>query len=356
MGLCHHDKVGGPLSNVQKKSLPDYSYTWTIPSILGNLGLSKETTVLMLILVFFPLVLALGMVCGILFLGFLAVVMLKKFGVRLYPYVSPPIKWSLRHLSWPLRITWFALKGIVPSIRYMYRARRKWALMEESASVSLDLEKGREKRRRHASYSSSILSIAKPHKARIESSPNPSDRSLALSSPTRQPRQAGDAKCSTETLSNVLPAALICGHGSNWHCRTCATQACFQCSVKISDTPPTTQHFFCEPRCSRCYLNTMCGVLPAKKQKPCSHRQDRCKKLPTPRVCRSCSENRSGDAILRSLCEQERQELLHLARHNLKCGVCETRLRPKGPRWWTCCDCNQECNSDLHPPWSKIPE
>ena len=356
MGLCHHDKVGGPLSKVQKKSLPDYSYAWTIPSILGNLGLSKKTTVIMLMLLFFPLVLALGMGCGILYLGFLVVVMLKKFGVRLYPYVSPPIKWSLRHLSWPLRITWFALKGIVPSFRYMYRARLKRALMEEAVSVSLDLETGREKGQRHAFSLGSILSMVEPHKAHIETTPNLPNPSLALNSATRQPRQAGDAKCSTESLPNVPLTALICGHGNNWHCRTCGTQACFQCSVEISDTPPTTQHFFCEPRCSRCYLNTMCGVLPAKKQKPCSHRQDRSRMLPTLRVCRSCSENRSGDGILRRLSEQEKQELLHLARHNLKCGVCETRLRPKGPRWWTCCDCNQECNSDLHPPWSKIPE
>ena len=302
-------------------------------------------------LVFSPLVLAFGMGCGLFFLGLLAVFQLEKFGVWLYPYVSPPIKWSIRHLSWPLRITWFALKGIVPLFRYMYRARLKWVLMGEYVSASLDLEKGR----LYASSSGSILSMADPHRAHTEPLSDHSNRSLALNSTTRQPRQAGDA-VSIESFLNVPPTALICGHGNDWHCRTCGTQACFQCSVEISDTPPTTQHFFCEPRCSRCYLNTMCRVLPTKKQKPCSHRQDRCNMLPTPRVCRSCSENRSGDAILRRLGEQERQELLHLARHNLKCGVCETRLRPKGPRWWTCCDCNEECNSDLHPPWSKIPE
>ena len=352
MGLCHHDKVGSPLSKVQKIFLPDYSYTWTIPSIIGNLNLSYKTTRNVLMLVFSPVVLALGMGCGICYLGFLAVVKLRDFGVWLYPYVSPPIKWLIRHLSWPLRITWFALKGIVPLFRYMYRARVKRALMEETLSASLDLEKGL----RYASSSGSTLSMAEPHRAHIETLPDHSNRSLALNFPTRQPRQAGDAESSIESFSNVPLMALICGHGNDWHCRTCGTQACFQCSVEISDTPPTTQHFFCEPRCSRCYLNTMCGVLPAKKQEPCSHRQDRCTILPTPRICRSCSENRSGEAILRRLGEQERHELLHLARHNLKCGVCETRLRPKGPRWWTCCDCNQECNSDLHPPWSKIPE
>ena len=339
------------MSKVQKISLPDYSYTWTIPSIIGNIGLSYETTLIVLMLVFSPLVLAFGMGCGLFFLGLLAVFQLEKFGVWLYPYVSPPIKWSIRYLSWPLRITWFALKGIVPLFRYMYRARLKWVLMGEYVSASLDLEKGR----LYASSSGSILSMAEPHRAHTEPLSDHSNRSLALNSTTRQPRQAGDA-VSIESFLNVPPTALICGHGNDWHCRTCGTQACFQCSVEISDTPPTTQHFFCEPRCSRCYLNTMCRVLPTKKQKPCSHRQDRCNMLPTPRVCRSCSENRSGDAILRRLGEQERQELLHLARHNLKCGVCETRLRPKGPRWWTCCDCNEECNSDLHPPWSKIPE
>lgn len=333
-------------------SLPDYSYTWTIPSILGILGLSWKPTIIIFMLAFSPAVLALGMGFGILALGFSAAMMLRRLAVWLYPYVSPPIKWILWYLSWPLRITWFALKDIVPSFRYMARMRLKWILMEESGSPSLDLEKGQ----RHTSSSKAFLRMVGLRKSRIESHPNFSMRSLASGSPTQKPRQASDAGSSTELLSNASPTALICGHGSDWHCRTCENQACFQCSVEISESPSTTQHFFCEPRCSRCYLNTMCGVLPAKKQKPCSHRQGRCKTLPKPRVCRSCSENRGSDVLLRRLEEQEREELLHLARHNLKCGVCESRLRPRGPRWWTCCDCNQECNSDLHPPWSKIPE
>ena len=344
MGLCHHDKVGRFIVSQKFQKIiylyPIYSYTWTIPSIIGDFALSRQTTVIVLTIVFFPLVLALGMGCAIFYLGFLAVVKLRDFGVWLYH--SPPMKWSIRHLGWPLRITWFALKGIVPSCRYMYRARLKWILMEESVSASLDLEKGR---RRASSSSGSIASMAEPHRARIES---------------RQPRQAGGgAESSIESFSNVAPTARICGHGNDWHCRTCGTQACFRCSVEISNPPPTTRHFFCEPRCSRCYLNTMCGgVLPRKKQKtPCSHRQDRCKLLPTPRVCRSCAEDRGGgDAILRRLGELEREELWHLARQNLKCGVCETRLGGNGPRWWTCCDCNQECDSELHPPWSKVPE
>lgn len=352
MGLCYYHKVGSPLSKSQKTSLLDYSYTWTIPSILGILCLNGGTTLILLLLVFSPLVLALGMGFGILALGFFAASMLAKLVMWLYPYISPPIKWSLWHLSWPLRMTWFALKGIVPLIRYMARVRLKWILMEESGSASLDLEKGE----RHASPSDSILRMVGLRKSRIESHRNFSMQSLASTSPTQQPRQASDAESSTEPLSNASPMALICGHGNDWHCRTCGNQACFQCSVEISDSLPTTQHFFCEPRCSRCYLNTVCGVLPAKNQKPCSHRQDRCRTLPIPRVCRSCSENTGSDALLRRLEQEEREELLHLARHNLKCGVCETRLRPKGPRWWTCCDCNQECNSDLHPPWSKKPE
>ena len=351
MGLCHHDKVRSPLSKVQEISLLDYSYTWTIPSILGNLNLSWSTTKIVLVLVFSPIVLALGIGFAIGVLVLSAASMLKMCVLWLYKYVSPPIKWSLWHLSWPLRITWFTLKGIVPSFRYMARARLKRVLMDKTDSVSLDLEKGR----RHASSSGSVHRMAEPHNPRIGLHPNLSNRSLVSNSPIQQPIQAGDAE-STEFLSEVSPTAPICGHGNDWHCRTCGKQACFQCSVKIADFPPTTRHFFCEPRCSRCYLNTMCGVLPAKKAEPCSHRQYRCKTLPTPRVCRSCSEDRSGDELLRRLGEQEREELLHLARHNLKCGVCETRLRPKGPRWWTCCDCNQECHSDLHPPWSKIPE
>ena len=242
--------------------------------------------------------------------------------------------------------------GIVPSIRYMIRARLKRIAMKKYWSASLDLEKGR-----CTSSSGSVINVAGTHKIQVQSYPNYPNMSLASSSQPQQPIQAGDITSSREPLPKVSLNVGICGHNHNWHCWACDAQACAQCSVEISTLPPTTQHFFCEPRCSPCYLKTMCGVLPSKKSKPCSHRQNRCKTLQTPRVCRSCSENCSnGDELVRRLGERERRELLHLARHNVKCGVCERRLQPKGPRWWTCCDCNEECNSEYHPPWSKMPE
>ena len=318
-----------------------------IPSILGCLNLSWDVTQIVLVLFFFPVVIA----CGIAVLGFAAAYGLYKWFSWLYRYVSPPIKWSLWHLSWPLRIVWSTLVGIVPSIRYTARARLKRVLTEKSRSASLDLEKGR-----YASSSGSVLHMAETHRTWIEPHRNFSNLSQASNSKSQQPTQAGNTGSSIESLSKVALSARICGHSNDWHCWACGVQACSQCSVEISGLPQTTQHFFCEPRCSRCYLNTMCGILPAKRSKPCSHRQDRCKMLQTPRVCRSCSENCSSDKLLRRLEEREREELLHLARQNLKCGVCEKRLQPKGPRWWTCCDCNEECNSDCHPSWSKIPE
>ena len=306
-------------------------------------------TKIVLLLFFFPVVLA----CGVVFLGSVAAYGLYKLAAymfsRLYPYVSPPIKWSLWHLSWPLRIVWSTLAGIVPSIRYMARARSKRLLTEKSCSGSLDLEEGR-----HTSSSGSVLHMAKPHRTWIQPHTNFSNLSQASNSKSQQVTQAGDAGPSNESLSKVALKARICGHSEDWHCWACGVQTCSQCSV--SGLLKTTPHFFCEPRCSRCYLNTMCGILPAKKSKPCSHRQDRCKTLQTPRVCRSCSENCSPHELAGRLEEREKEELLHLARHNLKCGVCEQRLQPKGPRWWTCCDCNEECNSDHHPSWSKIPE
>ena len=91
MGLCHHDKVCSPSSKVQKTSLPDRSYIWTILSILGDLGLSWKTTVNLLMLAFLPLVLAVGIGIGILALGLSAAYMLGRLVVWLYSYVSPPI-------------------------------------------------------------------------------------------------------------------------------------------------------------------------------------------------------------------------------------------------------------------------
>ena len=307
---------------------------------------------IVLAIFFFPVILALGLallVYGAVYglYKVVAYILYKSFS-RLYPYVSPPIKWSLWHLSWPLRIVWSTLVGIVPSIRYMARARSKRVLMEKSCSRSLDLEEGRQ-----PSSSGSVLHMAETHRTWIEPLPIYSNLSQASDSKSQQPTQAGDTN---ESLSKVALKVRICGHSKDWRCWACGVQACSQCSVEISGLPQTTQHFFCEPRCSRCYLNTMCGILPAKKSKPCSHRQDRCKTLQAQRVCRSCSENCSADELLGGLEERERKELLHLARHNLKCGVCEQRFQPKGPRWWTCCDCNEECNSDCHPQWSKEPE
>ena len=284
-------------------------------------------------------------------LGYAAAYILYKWFLWVFRYAWPPIKWSLWHLSWPLRIVWSAFVRFVPSIRYMVRARLKRIVMKKHWSGSLDLEKGR-----CASSSGSVLNVAGTHNTQVQSYPNYSNLSLASSSKPQQPIQAGDTMSSREPLPKVSLNVGICGHNHDWHCWACEAQACTQCSVEISGLPPTTQHFFCEPRCSRCYLNTMCGILPSKKFKSCSHRQNRCKTLQTPRVCLSCSENCSGDELVTRLGEREREELLHLARHNLKCGVCEQRLQPKGPRWWTCCDCNEECNSNYHPPWSKIPE
>ena len=347
MGLHHDDKVRSPLSRFQEPFLFVNSYMWTIPSMLGTLNQSWNVTGNLLLLFFSPLPLLLGIYMRSIKAAYILFVC---FG-WLYIYIWPPIPWPLWHLSWPLRIVWSTLVGIVPSIRYRARAKLKRIVMERSCSGSLDLEKGR-----YASSSGSVLHVAETYKTWIEPHPDSSNPSLAAGPLTQQPMQAGDIDPLKETVSKAGLKARICGHSNDWHCWACGLQACSQCSVEVSGLPQTTQHFYCEPRCSRCYLNTMCGILPAKKSKPCSHRQDRCKTLQTPRVCRSCSENCSGDKLLRRLEEREREELIHLARHNLKCGVCENRLQPKGPRWWTCCDCNEECNSDYHPSWSKIPE
>ena len=295
MGAYHHDMVSSPLSRSQEIFLLVNSYTWTISSILGALNLSWKVTKIVLLTFFFPVVLAFGIIV----LGFLAACTLYRWFLWLYRYVSPPIKWSLWHLSWPLRILWFILVGIVPSVRYMTRARLKWVLKRRSCSGSLDLEKGR-----HVSSPGSVLRTADTHQIWIEPHPSSSNPRLASDSPTQQPTQAGDTESSKESLSKASPRARSCEHGDDWHCWACGIQACSQCSVEVSGFPQTTQHFFCEPRCSRCYLNTMCGVLPAKKSKPCSHRQNRCKTLQKPRVCRSCSENCSDDELLRRLGEQ----------------------------------------------------
>lgn len=376
MDLCHHGQVRSPSTQQDSGDIlssSEYSYAWTIPSILGDLCLSWTPTVVIFILAFSPLLIAFGIVFGIGALAFLAAKMLWKALVWLYPYVSPPFKWLLWYLSWPLRISWFALKGVVPLVRFIARTRRKWILIEDeesSAEVSLDdLEKGHG--RRHISSPGSSLLRMVVGLRKSSKVPHPNDFSLEILDPipTQQPRQAGGgAEASSEPLLNAAPpTAPICGHSNDWHCRTCGNQTCFQCSVEISDSPSTTPHFFCEPRCSRCYLNTMCGGVfsptpTAKKQKnqkrnlnPCTHRQNRCKSLPKPRICKQCAanENTSTDVLLRVIVEQERKELIHLARENLKCGVCEKRLRPKGgPRWWVCCDCNEECGSGVHPSWS----
>ena len=311
--------------------------------------MSWNVTLIVLILCFFPVIIALGIAAGIVMIGFGAAYLIYKWFLWLYPYASPPIKWSLWHLSWPLRIVWSAFVGIVPSIRYMVRARLKRLAMKKSWSGSLDLEKGR-----CASTSGSVLDVAGTHNTQMQ--PYPNVNMASSSQPRQQPVQASNITSSRELLSKVSLNVGICGHNHDWHCWACEAQACTQCSVEISGLPPATQHFFCEPRCSRCYLHTMCGILPSKKSKSCSHRQNRCETLQTPRVCLSCSKNCSGDELVRRLGERESEELLHLARHNLKCGVCERRLEPKGPRWWTCCDCNEECDSNYHPPWSKVPE
>jgi hypothetical protein len=351
LGVCDHDKVRSPLRIVQEIFLLGHSYTWTVLSILGLLSLRRDSIVITLLIFFFPIVLLLALGFAITVLAVLIANILREWCSKISPYVSPPIKWLLWHLSWPLRIVWTTLVRIVPSIRYMARAQCKRTLMEASSPGSLDVEKGQ-----YVSSSGSVLYMAKIRDAWIEPPPNVSNPNPASNSLIQQPTQAADTEVLNESSGKESLNARICGHGGDGHCWACGVQACSQCSIEISRLPQTTLHFFCEPRCSGCYLKTMCGTLPTKKLKPCSHRQDRCMTLQTPRACLSCSENCREEELLRRLEEQEKEELLHLARHNLKCGVCEKRLQPKGPRWWTCCDCNEECNSDFHPPWSRVPE
>ena len=310
-----------------------------------------EAIIIALLVSFSPIVLLIALGFAIIGLAGLIIFFLRKWWPKIYPYVSPPIKWLFWPLSWLLRTAWTSLVRIVPSIRYMARAQRKRTLMEASSPGPLDLEKGQ-----YVSSSGSVLHMTQIRDTWIAPPPDVSNPNLASNSPIQQPTQAADARALNKASGKEFRIARICGHGGSGHCYACSVQACSRCSVKISKPLQTTLHFFCEPRCSGCYLKTMCRTLPTKKSKPCSHRQDRCQTLPTSRVCLSCSENYSEEELLRRLEEQEREELLHLARRNLKCGVCEKRLQPKGPRWWTCCDCNEECNSDYHPPWFKVPE
>ena len=186
----------------------------------------------MSVFAFSPLVLALGIFALLFFLAIFILEGLIRYFIK---YVSPPIKWSLWHLSRPLRIAWLALRRVVPLFRYTARARVKRHLMEKSDPASPDLEQGR----LHASSSGSIFCLAKSLKSRLDLF----NRRLASNSPTLQLRRLGDPQPSTESLSEVSLVARRCGHDQNWHCRICGTQACFRCSVELSESPPSTRIF-----------------------------------------------------------------------------------------------------------------
>lgn len=280
------------------------SYTTTVVAILGIMPLGKEDAIAAVAISFLPVTLvlllfgALGAAAMFLWTKF------RKLWPHIAPYVEPPLKWVFLVSTSPLWLLGCALWNAVPSVRYISRLRQKQTKRDGLGRSGLDVEN-----------SLDVVPLL----------------------PTTD-----------------LPNPLVCTHREHLICSFCQVQTCEECSTEINRLPETRPHFFCEPRCSRCYYKSMCNILPIKKSEPCPHRQHHCSKLQAPRACLSCSEKCSDEDLLRKLEEQEAAELRHLARHNVRCGVCETRLKPDGPRWWTCCDCNEECNSGFHPAWSTM--
>lgn len=146
-----------------------------------------------------------------------------------------------------------------------------------------------------------------------------------------------------------------CQQGNKAQCWCCRIQICRGCSIEVRPgIPQTSCHLrYCEPRCSKCYLQSMCGRKSGSEL--CNHLRNLYMTNEKQDVCSSCSQLTKEERLMRRE-EKELVELQHLARHNLRCGLCERRLPPTGPRWWACSECGSECTVDYHPAWSKSPE
>jgi hypothetical protein len=131
-------------------------------------------------------------------------------------------------------------------------------------------------------------------------------------------------------------------------------QAC-EYQSNISLTPQTTSHIlYCQPRCSKCYYAKNCKW---GEKSPCScyYLRRRVEALGSIRLCSYCS-HLSRKNILSRIEDNESSEIQHLARQQLRCGQCEQKLSPSGPRWWCCSQCSNECVSGYHPAWAGMAE
>ena len=281
--------------------------------------------------------------------------------------ISAVLVFIWKHLKLLVRRVLVVLSWAAPAVRFAVRTRRKWnqrvdrpPLLVYNSSQEETLD----------SSTLDVVSLKKLSKCRVvypDSVPNAKFERLLNEDEILQAfiRNSHLSDLSRLILtSKFLYHRLMtrgeeavpflrwktCQQGNKVQCWCCRIQICKGCSVKVRPgIPQTSRHLqYCEPRCSRCYFQNMCGRKSGSKL--CNHLQNR-----EQNVCSSCSHLAEEVRLMRRE-EKEMVELQHLARHNLRCSLCMRRLPPTGPRWWGCSECGLECTVDYHPAWSKSPE
>jgi hypothetical protein len=103
-----------------------------------------------------------------------------------------------------------------------------------------------------------------------------------------------------------------------------------------------------KPYCSECFRESCChaGPFELSPQCCCNESQKMCDVL----VCRGCNGLPNWE-LRPKRDEKALKNLRATGRGNMKCARCAQPLPLKGPRWWRCALCDQECRSNVHSTW-----
>jgi hypothetical protein len=281
-----------------------------------------------------------------------------------WPFVLRPF---FRVIGFPPRMLWRLLNNVGPTYRFIARRHAKWARHRKELSEAQD------KRKKAAIAAGRSVAQAVFPSSHIPMQPGVAEdtgpvelvqlfNEIGSGSEMQHMNDLRDrAIFSTPNAALALEKlrGVTCEPGSRASCWACGIGICALCKVHTeAQVPLTTCHLAqCTPRCSSCYYNTECQNKYRKSlwSSPCNVHKVRTtanlkeKAGELRDLCRACAAS-SPEIVREAREEREVQEMRHLAKGILRCGLCKRTLGKKGPRWWVC-DCLAECSSEYHAAW-----
>ena len=149
-----------------------------------------------------------------------------------------------------------------------------------------------------------------------------------------------------------LLSSVTCDRAGRSSCWACSIQICRTCTSQSRvDAALIQQHMdSCTPYCHKCYFRALCsGLRSDDHSSGCSGLSRSTSRDQMRSLCRPCS-GQPSTATCKRRTQKEIRELQLLANQAMRCANCDSGLSERGPRWWICDACKQECTNECHDP------